>query len=138
MNCEQRRNKSASPQSPCHLSHHEKQEDDSDGEQKIDDEVIPGRLQSVQLTIQHVRNDCQRVPISTNSVCECPPYVLQRKAPRYFRIIVNIEFVVVVDEIVCKRLTENQPGDHGENSTYPEDYSAFWNHCPDRGVFCHS
>ena len=46
MNCEQRRNRSASPQSPCHLSQYEKQQHDSDGVQKNVGEMMPGRPQS--------------------------------------------------------------------------------------------
>ena len=80
MNCEQRRNKSASPQSPCHLSQHEKQQDDSNGVQKYVGEMMPGRPQSVQLTIEHVRKGRERVPVTGYRVRKSPGDPLQRKA----------------------------------------------------------
>src|SRR4030095_11473149 len=120
MNCEKRRNKSALPQSARHLSQYEKQEDDSDAVQKNICEMMSGRLQTVQLTIQHVRNDRERMPVTTYSVRKGPKHALRRKPCGDLSVLVNILWVVVGDELVRYGLTENQPGDPGENSTNPE------------------
>ena len=124
MNCEQRRNKSASPQSPCHLSQHEKQQDDSDGVQKDVGEMMPGRLQSVQLTIEHVRNGRERVPVAGYRVRKSPGDAFQRKPCGDLCILINVLWIIVGDELMSQGLTENQPRDCGENGTYPDSYSA--------------
>src|ERR1700704_3309959 len=124
MNCEQRRNKSASPQSPCHLSQHEKQQDDSDGVQKNVGEMMPGRLESVELAIEHVRNDRERVPDTGYRVFKSPEDPSQRKACDDLGILINVLWIVVGDELMPHGLTENQPRDRGEGGTY-HNYSAF-------------
>jgi hypothetical protein len=121
MNCEQRRNEGASPQSPSHLSQYEKQQDDSDGVQKNVAEMVPGRLQAVQLTIKHVRNGRERVPVTAYLVCKSPRDPFQRKACCNVCILINVLGIIVGDELMAQSLTENQPGDPGENRTNPEE-----------------
>ena len=58
--------------SPCHLPQHEKQQDDGDGVQKYVGEMMPGRPQSVQLTIEHVRKGRERVPVTGYRVGKSP------------------------------------------------------------------
>src|SRR4029077_15040440 len=125
MNSEERGNKSASPQSPCHLSQHAKQQDDSDVVQKNVGEMMAGRLQSVQLTIEHVRNGGERVPVTGDRVRKSPRDPFQRKACGDLCILINVLWIIVGYELMSQGLTENRPRDRGKNGTYPDNYSAF-------------
>src|SRR5207247_5581748 len=102
----------------------EKQQDDSDGVQKDIGEMMPGRLQSVQLTIEHVRNGREWVPVAGYRVRKSPRDAFQRKPCGDLCILINVLWIVVRDELSALGLTENQPRDCGENGTYPDSYSA--------------
>ena len=81
----------------------------------------------------------------TVSGCQLPPTVcvkaqstLSGESPAAtLCVLVNILWVVVRDELVTYGLTENQPGDPGENSTNPKDYSYFGAHCAHNDMSCH-
>src|SRR5207253_7853909 len=110
------------PQSSCHLSQHEKQQDDSDGVQKNVGEMMSGRLESVELAIEHVRNDRERVPDTGDSVFKSPEDPFQRKACDDLCILINVLWIVEADELMSQGLAENQPRDRGKDSTNPNRY----------------
>ena len=64
-------------------------------------------LQVIELTVQHVREPCQRVPIEGVVGGDCPggPRGGQARADR--QVLIDIIVVVVVDKAVVDRLPEN-------------------------------
>src|SRR4029453_7941268 len=117
MNCEQHCYKSASPQMASHLRQHQKQKDDSDRVQKHVGEMMPGRIESVQLAIQHVRNRRQRVPVTGYRMRKGPGDPRWRNAGGDIGIHVNVLWVVIRNKLMSQSLTENQTGYRGKNST---------------------
>src|SRR5262245_28587454 len=125
MNCEQRRNKTASQQIPSHLPQREKQEDDGYRVQKNIGEMMPAGVQPVQLAIQHVRNSRDWVPVTGYCVGKAPNDPSQRQPCGDVPIRIDIMWVVEADELMSQGLAENQPRDGGKNNTNPDNYSAF-------------
>ena len=70
------------------------------------------RAQSIALTIHHVRNRRQRMPVSPVAVGEGPLHSGEGNAARYRRILIDVGTVVVIDKIVTECLAKNQPRDH--------------------------
>ena len=116
MNSEQRCHEGTLPNtaSPArtagHLPEHEKEQHDGDRVQQDIGEVMSASLQPVQLAVQHVRNCRQRVPVSRMTMDKSADDTVARKASRDRGVFVNIYVIVKIDEIVCERLTKNQPG----------------------------
>ncbi len=100
MNCEQRRDKTASPHVSSHLPQYKKQKNDGHRVQKHVSEMMPGRIESVELAIQHVRNRCQRVPVTGCRMRKGPRDPCQRQPCGDVRIRVNILRIVVRYELV--------------------------------------
>jgi hypothetical protein len=56
----------------CQLAQREEQQDSRSGLKQDVGEMVPPRLQAVDLAIQHVRNRCERMPVSGVYVGERP------------------------------------------------------------------
>jgi hypothetical protein len=138
MNCEEGRNKTASPQTPGHSLEREKQEDDGYRVQKNIGEMMPASVQPVQLAIQHVRNGRDGVPVTAYCVCEAPSDPSQRQPCGDVSIRIDVLWVVEADELMSQGLAENQPRDRGKNSTYPNNYFVFRSYYSSGKAFCHA
>src|SRR5205809_397596 len=80
-------------------------------------------LETVKLTIKHVRNGGQRMPVVSMHMRESPLNPVNRETVRDSWIFVDVLIVVVVDELVPKGLAEDDPDNsHKENTDYAGDH----------------
>src|SRR5436189_1356189 len=77
-------------------------------QQDVGHMMSPG-LDSVKLTIQHVRNGGKRMPVVSMHMGEGPLYPFNGETVRNPRILVNVLIVVIVDELMPKGLAEDDP-----------------------------
>jgi len=73
------------------------------------DQMVPRRIESEQLAIQHVRNRCQRMPISGVRMCERRQHTVDGYARGDLRILVDIGLIVVADEVMTEGLPKHDP-----------------------------
>ena len=73
------------------------------------------RLEIENLAIDHVRNERERVPVPRLNINERTGQTVKRYSFLHQRVSVNVSLVIVVYEIVAKRLAENDPDD-GDDS----------------------
>ena len=72
-------------------------------------EMVAAGFEIVELAIDHVGNDRERVPIVGLGVDECLGQTMQTQTRGHQRISVNVGFVVIIYEVVAQRLTEDDP-----------------------------
>src|SRR5436190_9224091 len=94
-------------------------------QQHVRQMMSPG-LETVKLTIQHVRNRGQRMPIGSMDMREGPLNSIETEAFRDPWILANVLIVVVVDELMPQCLAEDNPDnshkentDHAGNNPFP-------------------
>jgi len=64
------------------------------------------------------------MPIGCVNVGEGPRNIRKADAADYPRITVNVTTIVIVDEVVPKRLAKDNPdNDHQQNADYSDDYA---------------
>ena len=85
---------------------------DSQLEEDID-KMMASWIEPEKLAIQHVGNACQWVPVIGMTISKSPSYPVDRQTTGHFGIFINVPVIIVVNEIVAKRLTEDQPCDCG-------------------------
>ncbi len=76
--------------------------------------MVAAGFEPEKLAIQHVRYRRERMPVPRVTVCECPRDSRKRDAARYDRFSIDVLVVVVINEVVLKRRTKNQPCDRSE------------------------
>src|ERR1700730_7033531 len=79
--------------------------------------MMPTSAQIEELTIEHVRNRRERMPVPRVRMCERPHDSFPADAVGYNRVCINVDAVVVVDEVMTERLTKNEPGDPNQKET---------------------
>jgi len=84
-------------------------------------EMMSGRPDAVELAIQHVRENCQWMPICCNRMCKRPFYPLNAYATRNLWVPVDVRAIVEVDEPVSESLSENDPNEGDEPNADPDD-----------------
>src|SRR5438552_13205562 len=72
-------------------------------------QMMSPRLETVELTIQHVRNGSQRMPVVRMHMGEGPLNPLEGETVRDPWILVYVLIVVVVDKLVPNGLAEDDP-----------------------------
>src|SRR5690348_1462483 len=83
-------------------------------------------LHAEKLAIEHVRDRRQRMPVLGMDVGECPLDSTPSQSGANVRIVVNVERIVVVDELMMKRLSKHGPNDRDEkNSNGQSDKQRF-------------
>ena len=82
--------------------------------------MMPPGLEPVKLTIQHVRDDGERLPVASAEMSEGPLHIIKSKTAGYSWIGINERTIVVIHELVTKGLAKRDPddadkqnGDHG-------------------------
>jgi uncharacterized protein YoaH (UPF0181 family) len=116
MNGKDCRDKSARPKAGCHLLKHEKQQNNRNRVQQQIDEMMAAGLEAEQLAIEHVRERGERVPVARMRVGERPGNVTERKASAYGRVVSDINWIIEINEVVAKRLREDEPGNRNETN----------------------
>ena len=85
-------------------------------------------VQAEQLTIEHVRNARERVPVVGMNVCERPPNVLRAETRFDVRIISDVRRVIVIDKGETVRLPKNSERDRDQSKTDRDSESKFGAH----------
>ena len=73
-------------------------------------------FETVKLTIGHVGNDRERMPVSGESIDKGAGNAVPTQSHFDQRISVNVGFVVVVNEVVAERLAKNNPDKRNDRS----------------------
>ena len=71
--------------------------------------MMPGRIQPVELRIEHVGKRGERMPVASLRLSESGVNAGKRKARDNNRIFVNVILIVVRDELVPEGLAKDQP-----------------------------
>src|SRR4029077_20774802 len=77
----------------CHVIKQKEQQKNGDCVEQDVREMMTACFQSKQLTIEHVRDRCERMPVARVSVSERPRDAAQRQAACDDRIAVNVRFI---------------------------------------------
>ncbi len=72
------------------------------------------RFQSEKLTIEHVRNRCERMPVVRMNVRERPDDILPRHAALDLTILADVARIVIINKAVLQSLAEDGPGDRDQ------------------------
>ena len=72
MDRENGRGECARPERARHLLKRKKQQNRPGAVQQHIDKMMPSRLESKELAVQHVRHRCERVPVLRMNMRECP------------------------------------------------------------------
>ena len=115
MNREKRGDERALPETRGHLDEEIQQEDSGDAVQQNIGEVLRTRLQTEDLAVDHVRNDCERMPITRLHINKGLRQSMQAQPSFDQRIVVDVRLVIVIDEVERQRLAEDDP-DQGHDS----------------------
>ena len=97
-----------------HLCEQNKKQNRGEAVPEHIDQMLRARIQAEQLTIQHVRDRGQRMPVLGVDVGEGPTNSGPTYARTHVGVVVNIQRIVVVDELVVERLPEYRPCDRGQ------------------------
>ena len=96
------------PESAGHLPKYQKQRDRRCRVQQNIRQVVRPGMQPKKLTVQQVRQPCERVPVRTMLMREHPGDCPDTETARNLRIVVDVTAVVEIDELVTGGLTEHQ------------------------------
>lgn len=69
-----------------------------------------------QLTIEHVRNRRERMPVLGMDMGEGPPDPMPAQPRTHVGVVVNVKRIVVVDKLMMERLPEHRPRDRDEKN----------------------
>ena len=84
--------------------------------------MVSGGVDAIELAIQHVGHNRQRVPVGRDGMRECPLYPIDRDPARDIEISVNICSVVEINELVSKSLTEHDPNEAGKPGANKDNF----------------
>ncbi len=121
MNGKDGRDKRAPPEGGSHFSQHEKEQNNDQCVQKHIGEVMAAGSKAIAPAIKHVRNGGQRMPIAGMNVSESPGNSVECQTDDDLRIFVDIGVVVVINELVMERLTEDDPGKRDQSDADRSD-----------------
>src|ERR1051326_7931536 len=124
MNRKHRRDKSARPQVPSHLLPKNKQQNGGDCMEEHAGEMMPARLQPEQLTIEHVRERGQRMPVARVRVRKRPDHIAEAQSSAHNRVLVDVNVIVEVNEIMPKRLPEHDPRERNQRNANDQSGST--------------
>ena len=72
--------------------------------------MSPGS-EPVELTIQHVRDGGEWLPVAGAEMSEGPRHITKSKTASYSWIGIDVRTIIVVDELVVQRLAKRDPDD---------------------------
>src|SRR6266487_3585353 len=109
MNGEHRCHKRAAPKSAGHSLQGKEEKDRRDCVQEDIGKMMPACFQPIQLTVQHVCDRRQRMPVFSMNMSECPGNTAYVKAAGYPGILINLSRSVGVNGVVHDRPTRRTP-----------------------------
>src|SRR6516164_1239691 len=92
------------------------------------------RIHTEQLTIEHVRDRGQRMPVLGMNVGKRPADTVPGQASTHMRIVEHVKRIVIINELMPKRLSEHRPRDHEQKDDDPEQCPARWFGVEDLGL----
>src|SRR3954471_5977140 len=105
------------PERAGHLPEKEEQQDCVEGVDENAGEMMPPRIQTVELAIDHVRDPGEGMPVRRMEMGESPKNAFESQAARDLGVLRHVFEVVVVNEAVIQRLAKHDPGQNGERRT---------------------
>jgi hypothetical protein len=57
------------------------------------------------------------MPVQGVNMCKCPGNAADAKTTCYFRVLINVTGIVIVNEVMPERLAKNEPGKHSKGKT---------------------
>ena len=78
--------------------------------------MVAGRPQSIDLTVRHVTERCERVPQACVAMSENPFQSVESESTTDLAVFVNVAVVIEVDKVVAECLPKNEPDDRGEKN----------------------
>src|SRR5207249_419257 len=100
---------------------HEKEQNHADAMQKHVDEMMPTRTEPKKLAIEHMRYGSQRMPVLRMNVGECPHNRVQGYPVADMRIFEDVKWIVIIDELMAKRLAKDRPNQRQEAESDQRD-----------------
>ena len=73
-------------------------------------------IHAEQLTIEHVRNRRERVPVLRMNVRERPRNAPPRQSRAHMRVVEHVKRIVIIDELVANSLAEHRPCDRDQKN----------------------
>ena len=109
MHSENHGDKRALPQRACHAFQRHKKKQNGEGVQEDIGKVVPAGIQSMQLAIQHMCDRSERVPILGMDMGKRPGDIGEIDAAADSCVLIDVAWIVVIDEIVPKGLSIDDP-----------------------------
>ena len=78
------------------------------------DQMMRTGIDPEELTIEHVRNRRERMPVLRMNVGKCPSDSVPAQSGANMRVVVNIKRIVVVDELMARGLGKHAPGNRNQ------------------------
>ena len=78
--------------------------------------MVAGRPQSIDLTVRHVAERCERVPQACVAMSENPFQSVESKSTTDLAVFVNVTVVIEVDELMAECFPKNEPDDRSEKN----------------------
>ncbi len=79
--------------------------------------MVSPRLETIELTVQHVRDGGERMPVVSMHTGEGPLNAAERETIGNPWISVNVNVVVIIYELMIKRLAKGDPDDSRKENT---------------------
>jgi len=86
--------------------------------------MVAGRPQSIDLTVRHVTERCERVPQARVAMSENPFQSVESKSTTDLPVFVNVTVVIEVDELMAECLSKNEPDDRSQKNADRDRDSA--------------
>jgi hypothetical protein len=113
-------NETTSPHGPGHSLQHQKQEQGIEQMKKDVGQVMSLGIKAIELTVQHMRQLAQRVPVGSVGGSESPDNAVGAQTFLYVDVLSDIDRIIQVDEVVITHLPEDDKGDYGQKQTYKQ------------------
>src|SRR6266446_415055 len=126
MNGEKRGDKNAPPKPTGDLGQPKEKYNDGDCVQQDVCEMVAARSEIVELTVDHVRDGRERMPVIGLSVSERFGQAMPTQSSTDQWISVNVRLVVVVYEIVAQGLAEDEPNQNDDDGANAELRQTRW------------
>ena len=107
--------KGATPERAGQPAQGEEQEDGGGGMEQDIGEMMPRRIQAVELAVQHVGQGGQGMPVDPMPLGEGLDNPVPTEPPGDGGILVNVNIIVVVDELMVQGLAKDGPDGRGES-----------------------
>ncbi len=122
MDGEDRRHPCARPECAGHPPQRQEQEDRRGGVQHHVGHMMAAGVQAIPPTVKHVREPGQRMPVANIEGLGCPGGS-RGSQPRFdMPVLVDVDFVVVIDKVMAGRLAED--GDHRQQQQAADGQQA--------------